>query len=186
MPLLSWRKNSEIICAVNEIGSSLLYAMQLISWCSFSSSLFTVKLRQCIICIIMSQECVLVLTASFYCCCSQPWINPAWSLERWWVYSGDIHFQLLLNWSSLWCKACERMTLALQPRKMSSFWLFLSLCFFLSFLHGYKKFQLFNFKKIVAQRLLTICMHLILIIHVLDFSASNETWFIFYYLLLFI
>lgn len=80
MPLLSWRKMSEIICAVNEIGS-LLYGMQLISWCSFSSALFTVKLRQCIICIIMSQECVLILTASFYYCCSQPWINPAWNLE---------------------------------------------------------------------------------------------------------
>lgn len=138
-------KKSEIICAVNEIGSSLLYGMQLISWCSFSSVLFTVKLRQCIICIIMYQECVLLLTASFYSCYSQPWINRAWNLERWGGYSGDIHFQQL-NLSSLWFRACER-TLVLLPRKMSSFWLFLSLCFFLSFLDDYQKFQFFHLKK---------------------------------------
>ena len=79
----------------------------------------------------------------------------------------------------------KRATLALLPRKMSFFWLFLSLCFFPS-LDAYQKFQFFHFKKIVAQRLLAICIHLILIIHILDFSVSNETWFIFYYLFLFI
>lgn len=117
---LCWRTKSEIVCAVNEIGSSFLCGMQLISWCSFSCALFTVKLRQCIICIIMSQECVLVLTASFYHCCSQPWINPARNLEMWWVYFGDIHFQHL-NLSFLWCKVCERMTLALKPGKCLPF-----------------------------------------------------------------
>lgn len=160
--------------------------MQLISWCSFSSALFTVKLRQCIICIIMSQECVLVLTASFYHCSSQPWINPAWNLETRWVYFGDIHFQHL-NLSFPWYKACERMTLALQPGKCLPFRfssLFVSSSLFLIVI---KKFLFFHLKKkIVAQRFLTICIHLILIMHVLDFSASNETWFIFHYLLLFI
>lgn len=146
MPLLSWRTKSEIVCAVNEIGSSFLYGMQLISWCSFSSALFTVKLRQCIICIIMSQECVLVLTASFYHCSSQPWINPAWNLETRWVYFGDIHFQHL-NLSFLWYKACERMTLALQPGKCLPFRfssLFVSSSLFLIVI---KKFLFFPLKK---------------------------------------
>lgn len=67
------------------------------------------------------------------------------------------------------------MTLALQPRKMSSFGLFYSLCFFSSLLDDYQKFQFFHFKKIVAQIILNICINLILIIHVLDFNASNET-----------
>lgn len=133
VPLLHCRKKSEIICAVNEIGSSLLHGMQLISRCSFSNVLFTVKLRQCVICIIMYQECVLLLTASFYSCDSHPWIKlclKSWKVR---VYSGDIHFQHL-NLSFLWVRACERRALILLSRKMSSFWLFLSLYFFLSFL----------------------------------------------------
>lgn len=131
----------------------LLYGMQLISWCSFSSALFTVKLRQCVICIIMSQECVLILTASFYYCCSQPWINPAWNLERWWVYSGDIHFRHLLNLSSLWCKTCERMTLALQPRKCLPFGFF-SLFLLLSVSSSVCLMIIKNFSSFISKKLL--------------------------------
>lgn len=74
--------------------------MQLISWCSFSSALFTVKLRQCVICIIMSQECVLILTASFYYCGSQPWINKP-CLKSWKVM-GCIQETYIFNIIWIW------------------------------------------------------------------------------------